>query len=128
MYVFGIFDKRLGYGGCAVFLGEEDISRWLRPLEAEEIMVAQFCRGVLVCLDLLRYDQQRAWGSTLTIAGWPSAPWYLGCMRPGSSATLRISCRRDVVANERRRSKCLRAGIRDINAKDRLLVEEEGDV
>jgi len=44
MYVFGIFDKRLGYGWRAIFLCKKDISRWLRPLQAEEIMVAEFCR------------------------------------------------------------------------------------
>ena len=40
MYVFGVFDEGLGYGGCAVFLGKKDVSRWLRPLQTEEIMVA----------------------------------------------------------------------------------------
>lgn len=40
MYVFGIFDKGLGHRGSAVFLGKKDISRWLRPVQAEEIMVA----------------------------------------------------------------------------------------
>jgi len=64
----------------------------------------------------------------LTIAGWPSAPWYLGCMRPGSSATLRISRCRAVVENERRKSKCLKEGIRDNEGKDRLEIEAEDDL
>jgi len=57
----------------------------------------------------------------LTIAGWPSAPWYLGYIRPGSSATLRISRRVAVVENRRLGVKCLRVGIRDIVWVDKLL-------
>lgn len=40
MYVFSIFHKRLGYCRRAVLFREEDVSRRLRPLQAEKIMVA----------------------------------------------------------------------------------------
>jgi hypothetical protein len=39
MYMLGILDQGFGSVWRVVFLCQEDIARWLRPFQAEEIMV-----------------------------------------------------------------------------------------